>query len=231
LERGVNPLLPTDLALLDTKTNFTSSDLEVCDGFYGKLVRNLRLYQRLATDLSTRERQISSQRLNSSGTSPQSYKVGDIVKIYAPHGNDPKRRAKHQIAWRGPCTITKRTSNTGYEMREKQSGKIFGRTIANIGEYPKQPSGAVSIEEKQLRPVSSRQKGSHIIVRDSEDAKAWWIGEFLNYEEDELKLHYYGTQNSKVDEARFRPVWISERDGKSILGNKRAGDSKLGPVS
>ena len=39
-----------------------------------------------------------------------------------------------------------------------------------------------------------------------------------------MKLHYYGTQNSKVDEARFRPVWISERDGKSILGNKRAGE-------
>jgi hypothetical protein len=79
--------------------------------------------------------QTTADRLNLYGI-PATFQLADKVKIYVPptHIQMQKtgRRAKHIIAWRGPCTISCILSRSAYEMTEDCSGRTFARTLCNI---------------------------------------------------------------------------------------------------
>jgi hypothetical protein len=45
------------------------------------------------------------------------------------------RRAKHIVAWRGPCVITQILSPVAYQMQEECSQRLFERTLVNIRPY------------------------------------------------------------------------------------------------
>ena len=70
----------------------------------------------------------TAERLNQQGT-PTSFQIGQRVKIYMPptHAQLERtgRRAKHIVAWRGPCRITQILSPAAYQMQEECSNRIF----------------------------------------------------------------------------------------------------------
>jgi hypothetical protein len=71
--------------------------------------------------------------------SPASFNIGDKVKIYVPptakQMDKTGRKAKHIIAWRGPCTVTQVLPTTTYEMTEDSSHRTFQRSLVNIRPY------------------------------------------------------------------------------------------------
>jgi transposase InsO family protein len=77
----------------------------------------------------------TAERLNQQGT-PTTFQLGQRVKIYMPptHAQLERtgRRAKHIVAWRGPCRITQLLSPTAYQMQEECSNRFFERTLVNI---------------------------------------------------------------------------------------------------
>jgi hypothetical protein len=77
--------------------------------------------------------QTTADRLNLYGI-PSVFSVGDKVKIYMPptHAQmqNTGRKAKHIIAWRGPCTISRVLSESAYEMLEDCSSRLFARTFS-----------------------------------------------------------------------------------------------------
>ena len=84
----------------------------------------------------------TQDRLNQHGT-PTSFQLNDRVKIYVPptHAQLLRtgRRAKHIVAWRGPCRITVILSPVTYEMVEECSNRSFQRTLVNIRPFALRP--------------------------------------------------------------------------------------------
>jgi hypothetical protein len=80
----------------------------------------------------------TAERLNEQGTSI-SFQLGQRVKMYMPptHAQLERtgRRAKHIVAWRGPCRITQILSPAAYQMQEECLNRLFERTLVNIRPY------------------------------------------------------------------------------------------------
>ena len=67
---------------------------------------------------------------------PRSYSVDQRVKVYAPPTHEQMlasgRRAKHLLAWRGPCRVIEKLSETTYAVREESTNRRFERAVVNI---------------------------------------------------------------------------------------------------
>jgi hypothetical protein len=92
----------------------------------------------MAQHHSDYEKSTTADRLNLFGH-PKSYTVGESVKIYVPPTHEQMlvsgRRAKHLLAWRGPCSIVEKLSATTYAMNENSTGRRFERAVLNILPY------------------------------------------------------------------------------------------------
>jgi hypothetical protein len=92
-------------------------------------------FHRFALAHHTYMQKTSQDRLNRQGT-PTSFQLNDRVNIYVPPAHTQLtctgRRAKHIVAWRGPCRITQILSPVTYEMVEECSNRTFQRTLVNI---------------------------------------------------------------------------------------------------
>jgi hypothetical protein len=92
-------------------------------------------FHRYAHAHRTYMQQSTEDRLNQQGN-PTTFQLNDRVKIYVPPTHSQLlrtgRRAKHVVAWRGPCRITQVLSPTTYKMIEECLNRLFQRTIVNI---------------------------------------------------------------------------------------------------
>ena len=84
-------------------------ELEDQEDFAENLRVSTTAFTRLAQAHRTFMQTTTRERLNKHGI-PATFAVGDRVKIYVPPTQTQLdatgRRAKHIVAWRGPCTIT-----------------------------------------------------------------------------------------------------------------------------
>ena len=97
--------------------------------------RHVQLYTSLARAHDAYMRKLNARKLNE-GTATrkrkrgsQKFKIGQKVIFYvAPGQNQAKarnRRVKHMLRFRGPATITKRLSDTTFELRVNKTRRMF----------------------------------------------------------------------------------------------------------
>jgi hypothetical protein len=83
-------------------------------------------------------RQETVRRLNAKGDT-RTFQIGDKVKVRVPPTQEQMlatgRRAKHITAWREPCTITKRISQTSYAAVDDVTNRRYEHVIANLLPY------------------------------------------------------------------------------------------------
>ena len=54
-------------------------------------------------------------------------------------------------------------------------------------------------------------------MRDSEESREFWLAEILAIEVDGIKCHYWATKNAVVKKAVFKPTFIGQTTGKTII--------------
>jgi transposase InsO family protein len=165
----------------------------------------------------------TKERLNQQGT-PTTFQVNDRVKIYVPptHAQILRtgRRAKHIVAWRGPCRITQILSPVTYEMVEECSNRTFQRTLVNIRPY--RASRAPPPPHHDMLSRAPLDPGTIVAVRRTEDLTAPFdLARILLTTETHASLTYLGTTNASLRNAVFKLVWIDPADNRTVLKDSR----------
>jgi hypothetical protein len=167
--------------------------------------------------------QTTTERLNLQGN-PTTFQLHDRVKIYVPPTHSQLirtgRRAKHVVAWRGPCTITRILSPVTYEMIEDCSGRTFQRTIVNI--RPFRATRSPPPPHHDMLSASPLDPGTIIAVRRSDDpADSFDLARLTLLTESHVTIDYLGTTNPNLRNATFKLVWIDPSDNRTVLKNSR----------
>jgi hypothetical protein len=165
----------------------------------------------------------TQERLNQQGN-PTSFQLNDRVKIYVPPTNAQLlrtgRRAKHIVAWRGPCRITQVLSPVTYEMVEECSNRTFQRTLVNIRPFraPRTPPPP----HHDMLSLAPLDPGTIVAVRRTEDLAAPFdLARVTLTTETHVSLAYLGTTNPSLRTAVFKLVWIDPTDNRTVLKDSR----------
>jgi hypothetical protein len=165
----------------------------------------------------------TAERLNQQGT-PTTFQLGQRVKIYMPptHAQLERtgRRAKHIVAWRGPCRITQLLSPTAYQMQEECSNRFFERTLVNIRPYI--ASRTPPPPHHDMLSSSPLNPGTLVAIRRTSDPTSPFdLARLTTITETHVHLAYLGTTNHNLRTAVFKLVWIDPADNKTLLKDTR----------
>jgi hypothetical protein len=153
------------------------------------------------------ERKTTAERLNETGR-PRTFEIGDRVKVYVPPTHEQMlatgRRAKHLLAWRGPCEVIEKLSTTTFAMQECSTRRRFERALVNILPY-KATSAPLppSFDPAYSTPLIVDE---FIAVRDEPDGP-FYIAKVKTVTDTTISVHYYGSTNPDVSKAKFLPCW------------------------
>jgi transposase InsO family protein len=180
-------------------------------------------FHRFALAHHTYMQKTTQERLNQQGN-PTSFQLNDRVKIYVPPTNAQLlrtgRRAKHIVAWRGPCRITQVLSPVTYEMVEECSNRTFQRTLVNI--RPFRASRTPPPPHHDMLSLAPLDPGTIVAVRRTEDLAAPFdLARVTLTTETHVSLAYLGTTNPYLRTAVFKLVWIDPTDNRTVLKDSR----------
>jgi hypothetical protein len=214
-----SPFAPPDphLELDDTVSPDTPSPTALTPTLYvDALHTSIAAFHRFAHSHAAYLQKTTEDRLNDYGT-PTHFDVGDKVKIYMPptHAQITRtgRRAKHIVAWRGPCHITKVLSASAYEMVEDCSQRTFQRTIVNI--RPFKATRHPPPPHHDLLSTLAMEPGTILAIRDNPTSR-FHLAQLTTITESNTSVHYLGTTNPHVERAVFKLAWISP-DNKTVF--------------
>ena len=114
------------------------------------------------------------------------------------------RRAKHLLAWRGPCEVIEKLSTTTFAMEECSTRRRFERALVNILPY-KATSAPLppSFDPAYSTPLIVDE---FIAIRDEPDGP-FYIAKVKTVTDTTISVHYYGSTNPDVSKAKFLPCW------------------------
>jgi hypothetical protein len=133
-------------------------------------------------------------RLNEKGFA-KTFQIGDKVKVRVPptaaQMEETGRRAKHITAWRGPCTIIERLSQTAYVAVDDSSKRRYERVISNL--LPYRAKKAKTNADANFNPQYSDPftEDEFIAIRD-EHTGPFFPARVLMVTDECLSVHYYG---------------------------------------
>jgi hypothetical protein len=129
---------PLTASLLEETEIDKNKELCLPADFAAAVAVSTRTFTQLAKTHDQFVRQETAARLNEKGT-VKTFSIGDKVKVRVPpiaaQMEKTGRRAKHITAWRGPCTIVERISQTAYAAVDDVSNRRYERVIANLLPY------------------------------------------------------------------------------------------------
>jgi transposase InsO family protein len=132
-----NPFAPA-IPPVDIDAAMPTADLEHPAAYAEAVKTSAAAFTVMAQRHSDFERQTTADRLNEVGR-PRTYEIGQRVKVYVPPTHEQMlatgRRAKHLLAWRGPCEVIDQLSTTTFAMREISTRRRFERALVNILPY------------------------------------------------------------------------------------------------
>ena len=201
-----NPFAPL-IPAADLDAALTNFDLDDPAAYATAVSTSVSAFTAMAQHHSDYEKSTTADRLNLFGH-PKSYTVGESVKIYVPPTHEQMlvsgRRAKHLLAWRGPCSIVEKLSATTYAMNEDSTGRRFERAVLNILPYraskaPLPPS----YDPFYSKPFAI---GEIVAVRDEPDGP-FYVAKTLAITETTIQVHYFGSENPDLSRAKFLPCW------------------------
>ena len=208
----------------DSQQSLTPPALGLSPGLAAAAIRiSVAAFHRYAHAHRTYMQRSTEERLNQQGN-PTTFQLNDRVKIYVPPTHPQLlrtgRRAKHVVAWRGPCRITKVLSATTYEMSEECSNRIFQRTIVNIRPY--RATRAPPPPHHDMLSASPLDPGTLVAIRRTNDPTSPFdLARVTTTTETHVNLAYLGTTNSNLRKAVFKLVWIDPVDNKTVLTDNR----------
>jgi hypothetical protein len=165
-------------------------------------------------------REETAARLNEKGFA-KTFQIGSKVKVRVPptaaQMEETGRRAKHITAWRGPCTIVERLSQTAYVAVDDSSKRRYERVISNL--LPYRAKKAKTNADAAFSPYYSDpfQEGEFIAIRD-EPAGPFYVAEIMAVDEKSVNLHYYGCTEVVLAAAIFQPCWHEIASNEIVLG-------------
>ena len=153
--------------------------------------------------------------LKSCGRELKSLKVGQYVKIYVPPSQGEavrrRRKAKHICQWRGPLQISKRLSNTTFELKSYfNPSKSFRRHLMNIRKW-RGPLPLANTDQSLLVPfVSDVEVGEFCIIRDSPTSTTLYLARVTAVDDLTVNVACWGSIYKSQINAKFAPVVIME---------------------
>ena len=195
-------------------------------GYFGRVKQAALTFREMAQENLRTAHELQNKRLND-GSRKESYAVGDIVSIYFPtRSTDAEWKVKHMKKWRGPMRVIEIISGTTYRMQDEMTAQVFNRSTTNMKRYKAEVGGAVALGAEK-NSEGAFMVGDMVAVRDSEESREFWLAEILAIEVDGIKCHYWATKNAVVKKAVFKPTFIGQTTGKTIIAynNARAGEA------
>ena len=130
-ERGVDPLLPCDAALIQVPDNPAELLLKDTAGAFAKLGDSIAAFQALARKHVHMSAVARSEQANARGRMLPPLRLGDSVVIYVPSKGEPGWRPKHCIQWRSGFIVEKE-GRTWYRAQEQGTRRLFHRHISML---------------------------------------------------------------------------------------------------
>ena len=163
------------------------------------------------------EKTTTADRLNQFGH-PRSYSVDQRVKVYAPPTHEQMlasgRRAKHLLAWRGPCRVIEKLSETTYAVREESTNRRFERAIVNI--LPYRASEAPTPPTYDPFYSAPFVTDELVAARDEVDGP-FYLARTISIAATSITVHYFGCRNPDISRAKFLPAWHLPGNGSIAL--------------
>ena len=117
------------------------------------------------------------------------------------------RRAKHITAWRGPCTIVERLSQTAYAAVYEVSRRRYEHLIANLLPYRAKSAKLRSDVQAFNETYSDKfTVGEHLAIRDDKTGP-FYVAKVTAVNARTISLHYFGCREVLLSNAIFRPCW------------------------
>jgi hypothetical protein len=171
----------------------------------------------MAAHHSDFERETTAERLNEHGR-PSHYQVDDRVKIYVPPTHEQMlasgRRAKHLLAWRGPCRITEKLSSTTHAMTEESTNRRFERAVVNM--LPYRASTAALPPTYDPFYSAPFQLNEMIAVRDEPNGP-FYVAKAVAIAATTITVHYFGCTTQDIKRAKFLPGWHMPNSNDVVL--------------
>jgi transposase InsO family protein len=201
-----NPFAPA-IPPADVDAAMPQVDLRDPAAYAASVATSVSAFTSMARAHSDFERKTTAERLNETGR-PRTFEIGDRVKVYVPPTHEQMlatgRRAKHLLAWRGPCEVIEKLSSTTFAMREISTRRRFERALVNIlpckaTTAPKPPS----FDPAYSDPLTVDE---FVAVRDEPDGP-FYIALVKSVTATAVAVHYYGPVNPELPKAKFLPCW------------------------
>jgi hypothetical protein len=223
---------PLTASLLENETDIDEDkELRLPEDFAAAVAVSTKAFIQLAKSHDQFVRQETAARLNEKGTA-KAFSIGDKVKVRVPptaaQMEETGRRAKHITAWRGPCTIVERISQTAYAAVDDVSNRRYERVIANL--LPYRATSAKTNADASFSPLYSEPftENEYIAIRDSPRGP-FFVAQILLVTPTYVSLHYYGTTSIVLSTAVFKPCWHEVGGDAMILSWEPPGNEDKHP--
>ena len=201
---------PLTALLIDSPSLDEDKEMVLPAQFADAVATSTRIFSQLARTHDQFIREETAARLNEHGSS-KTFLIGQKVKISVPPTAEQMeqtgRRAKHITAWKGPCTVIERLSNTAYSVTDDTTNRTYERVASNMLAYnatlPKTNSNARQYNTTYSQPFAN---GEFIAVRDSPTGP-FYVAEIQEVTARNIRVHYYGTTHMVLADAIFKPCW------------------------
>jgi hypothetical protein len=114
------------------------------------------------------------------------------------------RRAKHLLAWRGPCRVIKKLSETTHAVREESTNRRFERAVVNI--LPYRASEAPTLPTYDPFYSAPFATDELVAARDEVDGP-FYLARTISIAATSVTVHYFGCRNPDISRAKFLPAW------------------------
>jgi hypothetical protein len=153
------------------------------------------------------EKTTTADRLNQFGH-PRSCSVDQRVKVYVPPTHEQMlasgRRAKHLLAWRGPCRVIEKLSETTHAVREESTNRRFERAVVNI--LPCRASEAPTPPTYGPFYSAPFVTDELVAARDEVDGP-FYLARTISIAATSITVHYLGCRTPGISRAKFVPAW------------------------
>ncbi len=137
------------------------------------------------------------------------------------------RRAKHVTAWRGPCTVVERLSQTAYVAVDDVSHRRYERVLSNLlpyGAKKAKPNPDASFNPFYSEPFAV---GEFVALQDDATGP-FYLARVDSLTDTTIYVHYYGCTGMLLEKAIFKPCWHRVDDEEIALNWVWAGGMENG---
>ncbi len=216
--------------LLDAPDIDEKRELCLPGEFAAVVAVSTRAFSQLARTHDEFVRMETAARLNEHGRA-KTFKIGDKVKVRVPptavQMEASGRRAKHITAWRGPCTVVERLSNTAYAAVDDVMQRRYERVVSNLLPYradKAKTNADASYNQQYSEPFAV---GEFIALRD-DPTGPFYVAKVVSLSNKTVTVHYYGCTGMILETAIFKPCWHRVDDEEIALNWVCAGGVQNG---